>query len=423
MANSLDSNVTRKLAKGFLKGFDASRVLTKGINSQLLSNAFNPSSGSTADFKRPHDYRALDTADGDISSETKDNITSGKATGTVQNYITMATEYGNLEEAIQLDELDAILAPMARRAVTQLEINLATFMTKNCGLSYGVPGTVVDSWADISGASTLLKNLGVPDDKKWCYVAGPGTEQNLAALQTQLNSGSDSLVDDAWGNSVMKDNFAGFRVMTSNALPSRTITTAADLVGALSGAPTPTYAGAKDTMTQVWAVSGFTNSAVVKAGDILQVTGKYRVSGSTRLPVFNAAGAQVLFQGIVTEDVTLSGSGTGNIVVSGAGIFEANGAYNTVNAALATSDVVTILGSTGAVVQPNLFFHPDAFGIGTVKLPKLSATDTVATTSDGFSIRVTHYSDGDSNKQKVRFDLLPAFAALNPFMAGQGFGA
>jgi hypothetical protein len=69
-----------------------------------------------------------------------------------------------------------------------------------------------------------------------------------------------------------------------------------------------------------------------------------------------------------------------------------------------------------------MFYHKQAFGLGTVKLPKLYEGDTIATTEDGMSIRVTKYSDGDANKQKIRFDLLPAYATFNPFFAGQGFG-
>ena len=102
---------------------------------------------------------------------------------------------------------------------------------------------------------------------------------------------------------------------------------------------------------------------------------------------------------------------------------EPNGQYNTVDSALASGDVITLLGATAEVRSPSLFFHPNAFGIGTVKLPKLSATDVVATTEDGFSIRVTRYSDGDKNKNMVRFDMLPAFITFNPFFAGQGFGS
>ena len=119
--------------------------------------------------------------------------------------------------------------------------------------------------------------------------------------------------------------------------------------------------------------------------------------------------------------VTIAGNAA-TIVVSGAAIYEANGQYNTVDAAPADGAVVTILGTAETVYQPNLFYTEQAFGLGTVKLPKLYSTDTVATTSDGMSIRVSKYSDGDSNTQKIRFDLLPAYAVFNPNFAGQGYG-
>jgi hypothetical protein len=86
MANNFDSNVTRPLAKVFLEKFESARVVTKSINSQLLQGRFNPSTGSTVDFKRPTDYNSIRTSDGDISASTKSSIITGKASGTVQNY-------------------------------------------------------------------------------------------------------------------------------------------------------------------------------------------------------------------------------------------------------------------------------------------------------------------------------------------------
>lgn len=44
-SNQLDSNFTRPLARIFLEGFEASRVLTKTVNTQLLSGRFTPKSG------------------------------------------------------------------------------------------------------------------------------------------------------------------------------------------------------------------------------------------------------------------------------------------------------------------------------------------------------------------------------------------
>ena len=147
-----------------------------------------------------------------------------------------------------------------------------------------------------------------------------------------------------------------------------------------------------------------------------------RLNLDSKTAMINESGAAVEWTGVVTADVTLDGSGAGNLVVAGPAIYEANGQYNTVDAAPANGAAVTVLSASATMYQPNLFYMKQAFGIGTVKLPKLYSTDTIATTSDGMSIRVSKYADGDANTQKNRFDLLPAYATFNPFMAGHGFG-
>jgi hypothetical protein len=63
-----------------------------------------------------------------------------------------------------------------------------------------------------------------------------------------------------------------------------------------------------------------------------------------------------------------------------------------------------------------------AFGLGSVELPKLHSIDSSVVNAEGFSIRVHKYSDGDANKQMVRFDLLPSFCVFNPFMMGKLYG-
>ena len=420
MANNLNSNVTRKVARVFLEAFESSRVVTKTVDTQLLSGKFNPSSGSTVDFKRPHDYNSIRTSGGDISSSTKSDIIAGKATGTVQNYFTVATEWGNVEEALELDQLEQILAPMARRIVTDLEIDLASYMLKNSSLKYGSHGTAVDAWGDVAGAGALMDSIGVPAAAERYYLMNPFTTSALANVQNGLNA-SDQLVRTAWENAQISQNFGGMRALTSNALSSFTSGTGADRAGTLSAAPDATYVTAKDTMTQTLAVTGFTSGMVVKAGDMVTIADVNRLNLDTRTAMIDASGANVAWTGVVTADVTLTG-GAGNIVVAGPAIYEANGQYNTVDAAPANGAVVTILSASATLYQPNLFFTKQAFGMGTVKLPKLYSTDTIATTEDGMSIRVSKYADGDANTQKIRFDLLPAYATFNPFMAGQGFG-
>lgn len=421
MANNLNSNVTRQLARVFLEKFEASRVLCKSIDTQLLSGKFSPKSGSTVDFKRPHDYNSLRTAGGDISLETKSDIIAGKATGTVQDYFTVATEWGNVEEALELDQLDQILEPMATRMVTDLELDIGRFMINNGGFSYGDPDEPVDAWSDIAGAIAKANAMGIPSDNLY-YVMSPFVQTNLADAQSALASGKTSLVDSAWEKAQISKNFGGAMVMVSNALKTRTSSTTGDRAGAVASVGASTYVAHKDTMIQTINVDGFTGTPVIKAGEIVEVTGKFQLSMSTRESFLDGSGSPVKWRGVVTEDSDAFVAGAGTIKVAGPAIFESGGQYNTVNAALADGDVITILGTDSTVYQPSMLFHKQAFGLGTVKLPKLYSTDTVATTADGFSIRVSRYADGDSNTQKVRFDMLPAFACFNPYFGGQCFG-
>ena len=258
-------------------------------------------------------------------------------------------------------------------------------------------------------------------DADWNYVMSPFTANILADVQNSLSSGKESLVTNAWERAQVSDRLAGMKVMRSSALKSFTSGASADRIGSLSATPDGTYVTAKDTMTQSLAVENFTTAGTILAGDVIEVTGRNQLNLSTKETMIDNTGTVLLWRGIVTADVTLSG-GAGTIVVTGPAIRETDGQYNTVSSALTSGDVVTLLGATAELRQPNLIYHPQAFGMGTVKLPKLFSTDTVATTEDGFSIRVSKYADGDANVQKVRFDLLPAFITFNPFYGGQAWG-
>ena len=419
MSNNLSSNITRPLAKIFLEAFESSRVVTKTVNTQLLSGKFNPSTGTKVDFKRPHDYNTIRSAGGDISAAAKSDIIAGKATGTVQEYFTAATEWSNIQEALELDQLDQILEPMARRLVTDLELDLAKFMRINTGLNYGARGTAVDAWSDVAGAGAMMDSVGVPMSDSKYYLMNPFTTTSLASAQSGLNA-ADGLVRTAFEKAQIASNFGGMKALTSNALSSYTSGSTTDRLGDLKTAPDATYVTAKDTMQQTMVIETL-GTGTIEAGDQIQVAGVNRLNIATRQLILDATGAAVPWTGTVLSVVTIAGN-EATVVVSGAAIYEANGQYNNVDAAPAAGAVVTILGAAATVYQPNLFYTEQAFGLGTVKLPKLYSTDTVATTSDGMSIRVSKYSDGDANTQKIRFDLLPAYAVFNPNFAGQGYG-
>jgi len=424
MANNFESNITRKLARVFLEKFDSERVLSKNVDTQLLKNVFNPSTGDTVDFKRPTDYKSSRTSDGDVSAGTAESIITGKASGVVQDYFTVELDWQEADQAIKMDQLDELVAPAAERIVTDLELDYANFMRKNAGLLAGTYGTAVGTWDDVAQAGAVMQSAGVPMSGSWCYSVNPYTQTNLASNQRSLGAGGSAggLISEAHQKAIISDNFAGMRVMTATTLSSVTSGAGADRVGALSANPDVTYVTAKDSMTQTLALSGFQANLEIKAGEVIQITGRNRLNLNTKQPVIDGAGANVEFTGVVTADVTLSGAGAGSVVISGPAIFEAAGAYNTVETAPISGDVVTLLGAASTIYQPNLFWHKQAFSIGSVPIAKLYSTDTLATTKDGLQMRVSKGASIRENKQIVRFDLRPAYGVMNPFFAGQGWG-
>lgn len=420
MANDFTSNFTRKVMMKVLASFESQRVLSKNVDTQLFSGAFDPNSGDTVDIKRPTDYTTIRTSDGDIGS-TKRDIITGKASATVQDYITIPIDFKEADQALTMGtDKDRFWDDAALRMVTALETDFAAFAVKNTALLSGTVGLGVDSWQEIANAGALMQSTGVPQNKKWNYFLNPFSQVKLSNEQRAL--GNDVGFSDANADATVKENFAGFSVKTATTLPTYTSDSEADRVGALSANPIVTYVGAKDTMTQALVVDDFGADLEIRAGEQLQITGRNRLNLSTRNLVLDATGAPIVWTATVVEDVTLSGTGTGTIIATGPAIFEAAGAYNTADSAPIDTDIVTILGAASTVKQPNLFWHPDAFSITSVNIDKLFSTDTIATTKDGLQFRVSKYSDGDANKQTIRFDFRPAYGAMNPFFAGQGFG-
>lgn len=424
MSNSFDSNITSKLAKQFVESFESVRVLSKNVNTQFLENAFDPSTGDTVSIKRPTDYKTSRTSDGDISGGTAQSIITGKASATVQDYFTVELDWQEADQAIKMDQLEELIAPAATRIATDLELDFASFMMKNSALVSGAPGTPVTTWDHVAESGALMASSGIPQDSMWNYAVNPYTQRKLAGLNKALGAGGSAGSEILAANrrAVIDSSFAGMEVRTATSLANYTTHSGADRAGTLSGNPTVTYLGAKDSLTQVLAVTAFQANLQVRAGETIQITGRNRLNLSTRQAIIDDTGSPVVFTATVKEAVTLNGSGAGNITISGAAIYEADGAYNTVDSAPISGDVVTLLGSASSIIQPNMFWHKNAFTIGSVPIAKLYSTDTLGKTADGLQIRCSKGASIRENKQIVRFDIRPAFGVNNPFFAGQSFG-
>lgn len=421
MANNFDSNFTRKVLRSFIDKFESTRVLSKNVDTQLFAGKFNGSTGDTIDVKRPTDFKTVRTSNGDVSGETKSDIITGKASAVVQDYFTVFVDYEEADEAIKMDQLDELLAPMVTRVVTDFEVDYAKFMMKNTALLAGTVGTAVSTWDHIAEQGAIMQASGIPQDGMWCSAVNPFVQRKLASDQRSLGGETGSMTANE--RATIQDNFAGMKVLTATTLGNYSTGAGADRAGTVVGTPVATYVGAKDTMKQVIGVTGFQANLVVAAGETVTVTGRNRLNLSTREVVLDETGAPIVWTATVTESVTLDGSGAGNLTVTGPAINEVNGQYNTVDSAIAASDVITLGGAASTIIQPNLFWHKQAFTIASVPIKRLHSTDTFAETEDGIQVRVSKGSGFLENTNKVRIDFRPAYGVMNPFFAGQGFGA
>ena len=427
MPNNLSSNVSTKVAKVFADSFESNRVISKTVNTQFMANGNGVSNdtGDTVYMKRPTQYKSIETAGGDISGSTKNDIGVGRIAATVQNYITVPVEYTNLEEVTQLDQLKEILAPAAEELCTTLELNIANKMLQNAGLAYGTPGTIADNWEDVAGMAALATSVGMPNSGERYYVMNPFTSVKLSSAQNGLNA-SDGLVRTAWEKAQISDNFGGVRALQSNSLKNFTSGTITDRAGTLSATPDATFATHKDTMIQSLALTGLSASLTISPGDIIEFTARYYVNARNKQTVMGVDGNPLKRRMTVVTGGTTDVSGNITVTATCAAIFGNSGGldqqYANADAALTSGDAITILGSAGTTYQPNLFYHKNSFALATLELPKLYATDTIMQSKDGLSMRITKYSDGDKNEQRWRIDMLPVMGIINPLFIGQGYG-
>lgn len=428
MANNFSSNTEKRLAQAFIKNFESARVLTKTVNTQVVSgqSGFTPKTGDTVYVRRPYETLAVESANGDITGLTND-IVSGQAPVKVQNMITTFADWEVIDQALKMDRMDEIMKPYATRLVTQLEGNLGKFMQQNAGLLSGTPGTPITAWSHVAAFNTLMESMGIPTlDGNAYAVLSPAVRQNLADAQTGLASGDNSLVNEAWKKAMISKDFGGIQAMSSNHIPTYQAGALAGETGTLASAPDQTYVTHKDTMIQTLNLTGLTISTTdaVRPGDQIVITqaGRSRINPHTKEIIFDTAGDEVEYTFTVVTGGDTDGAGAVTVTATCAALNETDGAYNNIATALASGDTFTILGSPNVTYQTSLFYHKDAFSLSTVDIPKLHSTDTVMRSEDGFVIRMSRYANGDANTNKVRFDLLPAYGVLNPAFAGNGFG-
>lgn len=423
MANNLTSNFGKKVLKKFMDQFMTNQVVTKTVNRDIFAGKFAPDSGDTVWVKRPHQYVTERTPDGDVSGTVKNQLTSGQAPATVQDYFTVRVEYDQVEEALELDQLGEILEPITQKMTDDNETAFVKFMIDNSSLFLGTAGTQVAAWSDVAQVFTHMNALGIQNGNQFA-VMNPWATQNLADAQSGIFN--DGLVKSAWEQAVIPRNFGGGIALTSNNLEAHTVGAWAGSTLTVKNASSEVaYSAVKDTMQQTIILTGAAadTADLLLAGDVLEFTTVELVNQQTKKQIFDAAGVTKKFTATVVADAASVGADVTVTITAPIIVDASNPQYNNVgNAPAAGDSVLVVSGASGTLNQPNLFYHKNAFTLNTVQLPKLNSIDSAVMNNEGYSIRMHKYADGDANKQMVRFDLLPAYGVTDPMKAGKFFG-
>lgn len=423
MANNYQSNINDKLLKAFIKKFESNTVLMNTVSKQLVNDidASTGGAGTPVSMKRPPQYAPQRSSDGDMTGKDTNPVRTGKVSAAVSEngYITVFVTNTQVEEALEADQLEELLSPVAEDMVITCESELALYMAKAAALNSGNPDNPISKWSDVARAGALFKETGAPAGKKYAAINN-FDEVALADLQTQL--GVNPEVNEAWAGAVVKQRFAGFdQVLTTNNLAEYTSGNPGAGPITLAATPAATYTAYKDTYQMSLSLTGLTpTTGSLNAGQQLEFSSSLLLNMRNRKLV-RENGAGVAITLTVLEDAVADGSGNVTVKVSGAAINEAgvDGAFNTVSAALTSGDAVTVLASADTIYRPSLAYCEGFVGMGSVVLPKLHATDSSIINYKGVSIRVHRFSDGVANVNKYRFDILPTFATFNPFWGMQ----
>ena len=234
--------------------------------------------------------------------------------------------------------------------------------------------------------------------------------KGLFAAQSNLN---DQFRDGIMGRT------GGFDVGENTMLPSHT-------TGTLAGSPitngtalgTATTGNAWVSQTTL-SISGATNGTTLKAGDIITMSGVFRVHPETKA---NTGKLQTF---VVQSDVTLTTSTTTyDVVVKPGFIYGSGNAFqNCALSGVANTGGLTItrIGAVNTQFAQDLFFHKDAFAIAFVDLEDVAAYGAQCSRvqTDKVSIRWIQQYDVTSDVVRGRFDVCFGFAPLYPELASR----
>ena len=402
MANSLLTidMITRKA----LEILENNLVLTRNVNRQYDDSFAREGAkiGSTLRIRLPD--RALVT-DGATLTVQDDNEQYTTLSVASQKHI--GVQFTSAELTLSLDDFaDRVLKPRVSQLASSIDADVANAF-KSIGSSVGTPGTTPATSLVLLQAQQKLNENAAGMSPRYATV-NPAANAALVDGMKGFFNPTDT-ISRQFKNGMMGTGVLGYdEINMSQSIKQFTCGTRTATGGTTSAAVTVEGA------TTI-AITGAGASATIKAGDVFTVADCFAVNPQTR----ESTGS--LFQFVALADVTLNGSGAGNITV--APMYSAANALATVASLPATSKDIVFLGAAGAQYPQNLVYHKDAITFATADLLLPQGVDMASRqVHNGISMRVVRQYDINNDRMPCRIDVLYGYSVIRPQMACRLWG-
>jgi len=392
--------ITRKC----LEILENNLVITRNVNRQYDSSfaVEGAKIGSTLRIRLPD--RALVTNGATLSAQDDEEQYT---TLTVASQKHIGVQFTSQEMTMQLDDFaDRVLKPRISQLASSVDADVANAY-KTIGASVGTPGTTPASALVLLQAQQKLNEAAATMSPRYATVNPAANAALVNGLSGFFNP--TDVISRQFKNGMMGENVVGFEeVNMSQSIKVHTCGSRTATGGTTSAAVTVEGA------TTI-AITGAGASATVKAGDVFTVAGCNAVNPQTR----ESTGS--LFQFVALADVTLNGSGAGNITV--APMYSAAEALATVDALPGNGANVVFVGAASTAYPQNMVYHRDAIAFATADLLLPGGVDMASrAVHNGISLRVVRQYDINNDRMPCRVDVLYGYGTIRPQMACRLWG-
>lgn len=402
MANSLLTidMITRKS----LEILENNLVITRNVNRQYDDSfAVNGAKiGSTLRIRLPD--RALVT--NGAALQTQDDQEQF-TTLTVDSQKHVGINFTSAELTMQLDDFaERVLKPRISQLASSVDADVANFF-KEVGNTVGTPGTTPATALVMLQAQQKLNENAAGMNPRYLTVNPAANAALVNGLSGFFNP--TNVISRQFKSGMMGEQVLGYEeVNMSQSIKAFTTGTRTATGGTLSASVTTEGA---TTVT----ITGAGAGATVLAGDVFTAGSVFAVNPQAR----ESTGS--LYQFVALANVTLDGSGAGNITV--APMYSASHALATVVALPLSGAAVTFVGAAGTTYPQNVAYHRDAVTFASADLLMPQGVDMASrAVHNGISMRIIRQYDISNDRMPCRVDVLYGYKTIRKELACRMWG-